>query len=140
MKKPSQVFVFLLGILFISALVFSYYLYNRFIDLQIKYNLLKDNPQKVAQEEIKATVNRVSELIILPENEEPTIATVAEPEKLKDQPFFAKAQIGFKVLIYTKAKKAILYDPQNHKIVEVAPVNIGDPAEKPKPEEDPKAK
>ena len=61
------------------------------------------------------------------------MATVSDLEKLKDQPFFAKAKIGDKVLIYTDAKKAILYDPVNDKIVEVAPINIGNsnPAEAP---------
>ncbi|MEK7084254.1 MAG: hypothetical protein AAB932_03410 [Patescibacteria group bacterium] len=34
--------------------------------------------------------------------------------------------IGYltKVLIYTNAKKVILYDPVNNKIVEVAPLSI----------------
>ena len=51
------------------------------------------------------------------------MATVSDPEKLKDQPFFAKAQKGDKVLIYSNSQKAILYSPTEDKIVEVAPIN-----------------
>ena len=86
---------------------------------------IKQDPQKVAKEEIKNLLAQISQIIVLPEGEEPTVATVTDPERLRDQPFFAKAKKGDKVLIYTNAKKAILYDPQNNKIVEVAPINIG---------------
>jgi len=89
---------------------------------------LRKNPQKIAQQEVQELVSKVSKLIVLPEGETPTIATVSDPEKLKEQPFFANAKKGDKVLIYTNAKKAILYDPVNNKIVEVAPVNIGETA------------
>lgn len=97
---------------------------------------LKKNPQQVAQQEVQQLVDRVSKLIVLPDEETPTVATVSDPEKLKDQPFFAKAQKGDRVLIYTDAKKAILYNPTTNKIVDVAPINIGNtsattpPAEK----------
>ena len=64
-------------------------------------------------------------MIVLPEDEIPTVATVSDPEKLKEQPFFSDAKKGDKVLIYANAKKAILYDPMANKIVTVAPINIG---------------
>ncbi|OGN17447.1 MAG: hypothetical protein A3F48_04405 [Candidatus Yanofskybacteria bacterium RIFCSPHIGHO2_12_FULL_41_9] len=64
-------------------------------------------------------------MLVLPTDEQPTVATVTDLEALKGQPFFLNAKIGYKVLIYTKAKKAILYDPQARKIVEVAPINLG---------------
>jgi heme/copper-type cytochrome/quinol oxidase subunit 2 len=84
-------------------------------------------PQAVNQEETRALIDEVSQLIVLPE-EAPTIATVTDLEKLKSQPFFAKAKIGDKVLIYAVARKAILYSPAEHKIVEVAPLLIGETA------------
>lgn len=62
----------------------------------------------------------------LPPDEKPTIATVSDLEKLKDQQFFANARIGNKVFIFTQAKKAILYDVENNRIIEVAPLNMGD--------------
>lgn len=106
-------------------------------------NQLKADPQKAAQEESRDLITRVGKLIVLPEGEEPTVATVTDTELLKDQPFFVNARQGDKVLIYTNARKAILYSPENDKIVEVAPVNIGapqtPPAEPQPAQEQPKA-
>ena len=62
-------------------------------------------------------------LIDLP-NETPTVATVTDSKKLKDQPFFSKVENGDKVLIFTKAKKAILFRPSTNKILDVAPLTI----------------
>lgn len=72
--------------------------------------------------EAEDTVARVGKLIVLPEGEDPTVATVTDPEKLRDQSFFANAKKGDKVLIYTRAKKAYLYDPSLNKLIEVAPI------------------
>jgi hypothetical protein len=90
-----------------------------------QYDSLKKNPNKVAQDETKSLIDSVAKLIVLPSNEQPTVATVTDPAKLKDQAFFANAKAGDKVLIYTNARKAILYSPSANQIVEVAPVNIG---------------
>lgn len=86
---------------------------------------LKVNPQQVAQQEAQALLDKVGKLIVLPQGEVPTIATVVDPTQLGSQPFFANAQKGDKLILYTTAKKAILYNPTENKIVEVAPVNIG---------------
>ncbi len=55
----------------------------------------------------------------------PTVATVSDPAKLQGQTFFANAKVGDKVLIYTNAKMAYLYDPISNKLINVAPLNIG---------------
>ena len=70
-------------------------------------------------------IQEISALIVLPADETPTIATVTDLSKLRNQPFFANAKTGDRVFIYTKAKKAILYDPIQKKIIEVAPLNVG---------------
>ena len=89
---------------------------------------LKVNPTEVAQAENKKIIDMVGKLLLLPEGEDPTIATVTDPAKLKaEQAFFAKALDGDKVLIYTRALKAIMYRPSTNKIIEVAPLVIGNP-------------
>ena len=107
-----------LAVLTIVALGAAVYFYTQL-------NQLRADPQKVAQEEAKSLVTKVGKLIVLPEGEEPTVATVTDPDLLRDQPFFANAKTGDKVLIYTNARKAILYNPEENKIIEVAPVSIG---------------
>lgn len=96
--------------------------------LVMKVKKLGADPQVAAKQEAAELIAEVGKLIALPADEEPTIATVTDPEQLKSQAFFASAQKGFKVLLYATAKKAILYDPINKKIIEVAPINIGTPA------------
>ena len=68
-------------------------------------------------------IAQVSQIMVLPE-EKPTLATVTDPDRLKDQPFFAKAETGDKVLIYTNSQRAILYRPELKKIVDVTSLNI----------------
>lgn len=68
-------------------------------------------------------IKRVGELYVLPENEIPTILEVSDIELLKDKPFFNKAEVGFKVLVYAISGKAILYDVKNNKVVEVGNIN-----------------
>jgi len=122
-KKPS-VKTFLL-LLVIIALVVSagaaYYYYSKY-EQTLK---LLQNPSSAAQEEVNSIVKKVGEIMDLPSDESPTIATISDVSKLKNQPFFAHAKNGFKVLLYQKAKKAILYDPFMNRIIDVQPLSIG---------------
>jgi len=93
----------------VLALFFGIYFY-------IQYN----DPEKVKVRESASLVAEVGELMFLPEGETPTIATVTEPGKLANQPFFKNAMLNDKVLIYSQERKIILYRPAENKIVEVA--------------------
>jgi hypothetical protein len=81
-----------------------------------------DTKKDQVQKEASDLVAEVGSLIILPYGETPTIATVSDPSKLKDQRFFQNAKVGDKVLIYTQASQAYLYRPSAHLLVEVAPI------------------
>lgn len=86
------------------------------------HSLQKDSIAE-ASKEAKDLLGRVAKLYLIPTGEEPTVATVSDPEKLKDQSFFSSAQKEDKVLIFSQAGKAVLYRPSINKIIEVAPIN-----------------
>lgn len=104
------------------------YFYLQYQKTNKELQTIKTDPSTVraaAEAEAKKLIDEVASLIALPEGEDPTVATITDIEKLKDQPFFKNAKNGDKVLIFTQAKKVILYDPAAKKIIDVAPVNIG---------------
>lgn len=100
------------------------YFYNDYRNLQ-KENTLLSDPTEVAKAANADLIKKVSQITELPNGETPTIATVTDASKLKSQSFFAQAENGDKVLIFTQAKRAYLYRPSTNKIVQIAPVNIG---------------
>ncbi len=106
-----------LGIVILALGIVAFYFYNQ-------YQQIKKNPNAVAKQETDALVDQVGKLIELPKDETPTVATVLDKEKLKDQPFFANANNGDKILIYTKAKKAIIFRPKENKLINVGPIAI----------------
>lgn len=98
-----------------------------------KMQAVTSSPEQIAQAEAQSLAKKVGMLMVLPTDETPTIATVSDPEALKTQAFFANAKVGDKVLIYTNAKKAVLFDPILNKILNVAPLNIGAATPTPSP-------
>lgn len=96
--------------LIIAFFVLTFYLYN-----------INKKERDMTPDEIKESVGK---LMVLPENEVPTYATVNDLEPLKGNLFFEKARLGDKVLVYSKNGKAILYRPSENKIIEVGPLNI----------------
>ncbi|MDD5489918.1 MAG: hypothetical protein PHP25_04550 [Candidatus Moranbacteria bacterium] len=91
----------------------------------------QNDPNVASQKEIKAITGRIGKFMELPQEETPTLATVSDQEKLKGQQFFLNAKNGDKVLVYPKAKKAILYRPSSGKIIEVANLTSGVRSEPP---------
>lgn len=128
LEKTILVRVVLAGVALLILIVGVYF----FLQYQRDQQLLK-NPNLAAQVEAQTLVAKVGRLMDLPEGEQPTIATVSDVTKLQDQSFFKNAKNGDKVLIYTKAQKAILYDPKEDKIVEVTVLALEPTVEAPKP-------
>lgn len=115
-NRPLIIFVSLVALVIALALT-SVYFYK-------KYNRLNLGSSQASGEEVRALVAELDRIMVLPENETPTVATVTDPQKLSGQEFFIDAKIGDKVIIYAVAKKAILYDPTARKIVNIAPISL----------------
>jgi hypothetical protein len=98
LKNNAMVFAVIAIVAILGAGFLSYKLYA-----------MKKSPTVAAQAEVAALVEKVGKLIVLPENETPTIATVSDPDILSKEAFFAQAEKGDKVLIYTTSQKAILF-------------------------------
>lgn len=114
-------FTAIIGIILLIAIGIGGFFFYRYITL-------RNNPasaQKAANEEIKKIITKVGKIMMLPNDEIPTVAIVTDASKLKDQPFFKNAKNGDKVLIFAKSKKAILYSESSNKIIDTEPVTIG---------------
>jgi hypothetical protein len=101
----------------IIAIALCGYFYYKLHKLQI-------DSSAATQKEASDLLSKVAKIYLIPTGEEPTVATVSDPNALKNQSFFADSQKGDKVLIFTKAGKAVLYRPSINKIIETAPINL----------------
>lgn len=83
---------------------------------KVKTQTVSQSPK---EDEVKKIVAEVAKLARLPQNETPSIATITDVSKLKDQPFFKDAKNGDILLVFNNSGKAVLYDPKDKKIVDV---------------------
>jgi hypothetical protein len=103
----------------------GYFAYD-YYQTQKELENFQSDTDLLAIKEKNDLLKKLSNIAELPNNEEPTIATVADAFRLRGQKFFEQAKNGDKVIIYKEAQRAILYRPETGKIVESAPVNIQD--------------
>lgn len=121
---PKMMILAAVFVILLVAIAPGYYFYVQYQKTQ----KMLENPTEAAKEEIADIVSKVGAIILLPKDEDPTLATVSDKSKLSGQSFFANAENGDKVLIFTKSKKAYLFRPSINKVIDVAPVNIGSQA------------
>ena len=118
-KRLTRTHIFV-GLCILILVGLSVYFYQR--SRQAELQLSGDTT--AAQQATNRVVKKVSKHMLLPTDEKPTLATVSDVTKVKDQPFFTHAKNGDEVLVYTQARKAILYRPSVDRIVEVAPLSV----------------
>lgn len=103
---PLIMLVFIIG----SA----YGVYEKFFNLY---------DEERAQKELATAIAAVGQLMILPEGDEPVLATVTDAEALiAQQAFFAGSIDGDHLLLFPRSLKAIIYSPSRNKIINAGPI------------------
>lgn len=111
-RNLFKIIIIFLSIVIIFLIGYFYFKINKF-----KNQTNIDNAK-----EIKQLISKINQIYLSPEGEVPTVATVTDPEVLKEKLFFTLAQKGDKVFIYSHFGKAVLYRPSINKIVEIVSV------------------
>ncbi len=109
-KRIALIVIVLISIAGVSGSTFFY----------LKWQDQKNN---TPEHQTSILTSKVAKLIALP-NETPTVATIEDKAKLKGQPFFNDANNGDKILIFTAAKKAIIYREADNKLINVGPISL----------------
>ena len=117
---------FLKKMLIPSILILGLGIYAGISIIRFKPQLF--NLNEIPKDQIEATIlsAKVGKLMSLPTDEQPSIETITDLALLKDKPFFINAEVGDKVLIYEKAKIAILYRPSKNIIIKTLSPNYED--------------
>jgi len=111
-------------ILVLAGFVWSFLQYRAYKTKATRLST-PEGQQELATAEIQKLVEKVGRHIVLPKDEEPTVATVMDAAGLaKTQPFYKEAKNGEKVLLYVKAQKAIIYDEELDRLINVGPIMI----------------
>ena len=96
----------------------------RFYDMYKYYEARVPRTDKEVEKETNMIMSQLKKIMQVPD-EKPVIATVNDKNTLKaQQAFFAQAENGDKVVIFSKAKKAILFRPSLNKIIESGPLLV----------------
>lgn len=111
-------------VLFIVILVVIYSL-NRYQNVLQDYEktkmLLSKSSRVLGETSDQEIIDKVGKLIELPSGT-PSVEKITDKSVFKDQPFFNNSQIGDVVLVFTNAKKVILYRESVNKIVDVGTI------------------
>lgn len=116
----NKVAIIVLTVALVAAVGLGIYLYMQNQDL-------RNNPessQQAQQDKANKMKDKVAKLIEVPTDETPTLATVTDADKLKDQPFFQGAQNDDVILLFPQAKRAIIYRESENKLINVGPIAI----------------
>lgn len=108
----------------VGAFAWSFWSYQ---NVKQEVAVLKD-PQlasELNQKQTEELLSKVSKLLVLPNERQPVVATINDVETLAStQDFYALANNGDKLIIFQNARKAVIYDEDDNKIVNVGPIFV----------------
>ncbi len=115
-KSPVTIVLTVVVLLLVGGLIYMFW---------INQSLRQPEVQtKIAEEANQQLIEKVSQLILVPDNESPTLAKIVNVENLKktNPDFYEFAQNGDRLIFYSS--KAIIYREEDNIIINVAPVIV----------------
>lgn len=117
--RPAATLILLAGLIYLS---YGY--------VHTKHQLEQlSNPKTATESATQQLIDKVGKLVQLPSNETPIVASINNAASLRAQGgferyFYANAQNGDKLLIYTKNNLAIIYRPSTGKVISSGPYDL----------------
>lgn len=71
-----------------------------------------------------AILLRVGHFVDLPSGETPQVAPITDLASFRNQPFFSRARVGDVLVIYMQSHLAILYSPEENKIINMSKISV----------------
>jgi flagellar basal body-associated protein FliL len=124
-RNKQALILSLLILLFLISAASAGYFFWKFRQTQKQLVVLSsvEGQKEIAKKDTDELLAKLKKLMIVPENEDPVVATVTDRDALaKDQPFYANASNGDRVIAFLKNRKAIIYNPAKNIIVNVGPI------------------
>ncbi|HMS93289.1 MAG TPA: hypothetical protein PKD28_02755 [Candidatus Saccharibacteria bacterium] len=123
-RKSNRLVLVIAIVIAVAGVGAATYFYLQNERIKKDPSVLAEATQSAATEEAKALKEKVAKLMQLPSDENPVVATVSDKEKLKDQAFFKDAENGDRILIFTEAKKAVIYREKDNRLINVGPIAV----------------
>lgn len=89
-----------------------------------KYQDVKKNPGSVVANNNKVLLDKLGKILQLPTGEDPQIASVSDKSKLGSDPFFRDVENNDYLIVYTKARRIIVYRESANKVINQGPFTI----------------
>lgn len=112
------------GLLVVSLVAFGWSFYN-YQSIKKEVAILKD-PQlasELSQKETAELIAKLSKLMVVPADKDPVVAVINDVEMLAaTQDFYVPAHNGDKLIMFQDSRKAVIYDEDDNRIVNVGPI------------------
>ena len=128
-SAPKSKLLLIVGIVLVIVSIGFVWLLGNYmmVKKELAFVTTPEGLEQIATQEVQELVKKVGKLIVLPTDEEPSVATIVDADLLaKEQVFYQNASSGDKILIYVQAKKAIIYNPEKNILVNVGPIYLED--------------
>lgn len=132
LRKPKLTTVLVLIVL-LGLAAGSAYLYTQYEATQEKVEQLStvQGQEELNKTQTEQLLGEMRQMILLPTDEDPAVATIIDINQLNSNEFYKDAQNGDRVIVYSNAKKAYIYRPDTKMVINVGSFQVDETQQKP---------